>query len=223
MGRIFLFPGFGEDAYCFDELLPYLQKSHELFPVDYRPVLDKFTFPLISRMQFCHAIIRYYGIKKQDKIIGHSMGGYLAFQIREIIYNDICLVGSFCDPQKIIQFFPQSPRLSQLVAGSGLIKTDFLRNFLLSKIQDERIKTVQEKVMRNMKSFSNTQLALMLEVSYESKIISEQVNPLRIHAKTDKVVLPPDESYIEVDGGHFCMNLYPEQVASAMKENDFIS
>lgn len=221
MKNLFLLPGFAEDAFCFDELLPYFE-HYNVVKVNYRPVLNKFTFPIISRKQLCVELIKFYAIGRQDLIVGHSMGGYFAFQIREIQNNEICLIGAFCDPQKIIQFFPDSPRISQLIAGSGLIKTGILRKYLLSKIADERIKKVQEKIMKNMSTFTNHQLALMLEVSYEGKIISELPNPLRIHSKSDRVVTPPDEDFIEVDGGHFCLNLYPEQVAEAMKSHNFI-
>ena len=43
--RLFLLPGFGEDTFCFNEIIPFLnQHKYEIIHVDYRPVLDKFVF-----------------------------------------------------------------------------------------------------------------------------------------------------------------------------------
>ena len=40
-------PGFGEDSFCFDEIVPYLN-DFELKIVDYRPTLDKFIFSFVD-------------------------------------------------------------------------------------------------------------------------------------------------------------------------------
>ena len=75
-------PGFGEDSFCFDEIVPYLN-DFELKIVDYRPTLDKFIFPFISLRTFTKQLVADNNILKEDKIIGHSMGGYFAFSVRE--------------------------------------------------------------------------------------------------------------------------------------------
>ena len=103
MKKLFLMPGFGEDTFCFNELIPLIN-NHEFIHVDYRPVLDKFTFPFITVKQFATQLIKFYNIQPNDKIIGHSMGGYFSFQIREIQGNTICMIGSFNDPKKSIAY-----------------------------------------------------------------------------------------------------------------------
>lgn len=215
--KLFLLPGFGEDSFCFRELSQYL-KNYELIPIDYRPVLHKFSFPVISRKQFCRQLITQYNIQENDKLIGHSMGGYFSFQIREIIGNDICMIASFNDPGKLIHIIPQFPRATQIAALSGLLKTNILKNYLLNKIKDARYKDVQISVMDNFKNFSNTQLGLMMEMNMEECIPSNLPNPLRIHDKKDRVVAAPDQDYIQVNGGHFCLNLHAEETYLAMQD-----
>ncbi len=215
--KLFLLPGFGEDSFCFRELTQYL-KNYELITVDYRPVLHKFSFPFISRNQFCRQLITHYNIQENDKLIGHSMGGYFSFQIREIIGSEICMIASFSDPGKLIHILPQFPRATQIAALSGMLKTNFLKNFLLNKIKDENYKNIQMAVMDNFKNFSNIQLGLMMEMNMEDYIHSDLPNPLRIHDKKDRVVAAPDQHYIQINGGHFCLNLHAEETYMAMQD-----
>jgi len=210
-------PGFGEDSFCFDEIVPYLN-DFELKIVDYRPTLDKFIFPFISLRTFTKQLVADNNILKEDKIIGHSMGGYFAFSVRELTGAQICMIAAFSDPQKLYHFFPTFPRSTQLNIISGFLKTNYLKSFLLNKIKDEKIKKVQEAVMENFKTFSNLQLAKMMEMNYEKKIISSYPNPLRVHDVNDKVIGAPDEPFTSIAGGHFCLNLYPKETIEAMAD-----
>jgi hypothetical protein len=216
--RILLFPGFGEDTFCFNELIPLLeQHPYKLIHVDYRPILDKFIFPVISVLQFSRQLIKHYGIQKEDKLIGHSMGGYFSFQIREIIESEICMIGAFHDTKKVIHIFPQFPRITMFAALTGLVKTKLLKNYLLNKINDKKYKSIQSLIMDNFDNFTNNELALMIEMNYQNKINSTLPNPLRIHDKNDRIIAPPDEAYIQVEGGHFCLNIQPQETYLAMK------
>jgi hypothetical protein len=167
---------------------------------------------------FTKQLVEDNNILKEDKIIGHSMGGYFAFSVRELTGAQICMIAAFSDPKKVFHFFPAFPRSTQLNILSGLLKTDYLKSFLLDKIKDEKIKEVQETVMENFKTFSNIQLAKMMEMNYEKKIISYYPNPLRIHDEKDKVIKVPDEPFTSISGGHFCLNLYPKETIAAMKD-----
>ena len=217
--RILLLPGFGEDTFCFNELLEFIDdNSYEIIHVDYRKTLNQFTFPIITRKQFCKRLIEQYDIQKDDKLIGHSMGGYFAFQIREIIGSEICMIASFSDTKKVIHTVPKFPRITQIAAYTGLIKTSFLKKYLLDKIKNEDYKKVQKYIMENFNNFSNKELALMTEMFYEKGIQSNLPNPLRIHDKADKVCKFPDEDFIQIPGGHFNLNLYPAETYEAMKD-----
>lgn len=216
--RLFLLPGFGEDTFCFNNLIPYINKhKYKIIHVDYRPVLKKFTFPFITVQQFSKQLVNTYAIQSEDKLLGHSMGGYFSFQTRELLGNEICMIGAFNDPQKVIHTFPKMPRATMFAVLSGLIKTNTLKEYLLKKIKDENYRAVQEEIMDNFDTFSNYELALMLEMNYQKKIDSILPNPLRIHDKNDKIIAAPDEEYTAIKGGHFCLNLYPEDTYLAMQ------
>lgn len=215
--RILLLPGFGEDTYCFNEIIPFI-KGYKIIHVDYRNALSRFIFPFISVKQFSIELIKQYKISKDDKLIGHSMGGYFSFQIREILENKICMIASFNDTNKTIHLLPKFKRFTQLTAITGLSKTAFSRKYMLSRVKDEKYKTILNYTMRNFKTFTNIELALMTEMLYENKICSKLPNPLRIHDKADRVIKAPDEPYHQISGGHFCLNLYPMATYEAMKD-----
>lgn len=217
MNRIILLPGFGEDTYCFNEIIPLIKK-YEFIHVDYRPILDKFSLPFITVKQFAKQLIKHYNIQPNDKIIGHSMGGYFAFQIREMQGNKICMIASFNDPKKIIHFVPKIPRFTFLASFTGLVKKDFIKNYMLNRVKEENYKNILAKTMNNFNSFTNRQLSLMIEMNYQQKIKSILPNPLRIHDKKDRVATAPDEPYTQVSGGHFCLNLHPEETVNAMQD-----
>lgn len=215
--RILLLPGFGEDTYCFNEIIPYI-KGYQLIHIDYRPVLKEFIFPFISVKQFAIALIRHYKITSKDKLIGHSMGGYFSFQIREILENKICMISGFSDTKKTIHLFPRFSRFTQLTAITGLSKTEIVRNYMKSRVKDENYKSILDYTMRNFRYFTNIELGLMTEMLYEKGIPSKLPNPLRIHDRADRVIAPPDEPYHQVRGGHFCLNLFPEETIACMQE-----
>jgi hypothetical protein len=214
--KIFLLPGFGEDAFCFNDLKSHLS-DFNIVDVDYRKTLNKFNFPFITVKNFAKQLIKDYNIHSEDKLIGHSMGGYFSFQIREIQQNEICMIASFNDPNKVIHMIPEFTRFTQIASITGLVKMPFVKQYLLSKIKDEKIKNIQSHIMNNFSNFTNLQLALMIEMNYAPKIHSTLPNPLRIHDKKDKIVAAPDEHYIQIGGGHFCLNIEPEKVIDVMQ------
>lgn len=214
--RLFLIPGFGEDQQAFRQLAPYLA-DFELIYVDHRPVLDKILLFKMSSRRYAKHIAQHYGIRENDKIIGHSMGGYLAFQMREMFGNEICMIGAFSDPAKIIHLVPNLPLMTPIITASGFTKTEMARNYLQKKVAGKQIEQPLLEVLDNFKTFSNEQLFKLSLLTLEKKRESKLPNPLRIHAKDDSTIRYPYEPYEEVKGGHFCLNLYPEQVYQKMQ------
>jgi pimeloyl-ACP methyl ester carboxylesterase len=214
--RIFLLPGYGEDHRAFRQLAPYLG-AFELIPVDYRAVLSKLSVFSMSSEKLAKMLVSHYHIRERDLLAGHSMGGYLSFHIRELQGNRICMIGSFSDPGKIVHLVPDWPVLTPVFAGTGFSKTKTARRFLQKKVAGRDFEQAMMEVVDNFRTFSNEELLKLSLLTLEKKPFSQLPNPLRIHADNDRTVRPPDESYHKVEGGHFCLNLYPEQVFNAME------
>ena len=217
ISRIFLLPGFGENSTMYDPLLPYLG-DYEVIHVDYRKVLPQISLFNIQGIEVVKKIIQHYRILPEDKLIGHSTGGYFAFLIREIQQNEICMIGGFSDTNAKIVHFTPYPFITPFLSITGLIKSPLTKNYMLSKVKGRDVEKPLMEVMGHFKDFSNEDLfKLSWILTYDEKPISVLPNPLRIHAKDDRVVRKPDEPFVEVKGGHFPIDLDLENVVKAMK------
>ena len=217
ISRIFLLPGFGENSTMYDPLLPYLG-DYEVIHVDYRKVLPQISLFNIHGIEVVKKIIQHYRILPEDKLIGHSTGGYFAFLIREIQQNEICMIGGFSDTNAKIVHFTPYPFITPFLSITGLIKSPLTKNYMLSKVKGRDVEKPLMEVMGHFKDFSNEDLfKLSWILTYDEKPISVLPNPLRIHAKDDRVVRKPDEPFVEVKGGHFPIDLDLENVVKAMK------
>ncbi|MCO5232538.1 MAG: alpha/beta hydrolase [Chitinophagales bacterium] len=216
--RIFLFPGFGENAEAYDPLIPYL-KGYEIKYVDYRKVLSQIPFFNINGFEIAKVIIQHYGIQPEDKLVGHSTGGYFSFLIREIIGNEICMIAGFSDCAKVVHPFSHSWLTTPLLSITGFTKSVYARKYMLDKVKGKPIAAPMERAMLQMKDFNNIELfKISMVLALDEKPISPLPSPLRIHSKTDKLVRLPDEPYVEVEGGHFPMDLDIHGVVKAMQD-----
>ncbi|MCO5230665.1 MAG: alpha/beta hydrolase [Chitinophagales bacterium] len=215
--RIFLFPGFGENSEAYDPLIPYL-KDYEIKHVDYRKILSQVPFFNTSGWEIVKLIIKHYGIQPEDKLVGHSTGGYFAFLIREIIGNEICMIAGFSDCGKVVHPLSYPWFTTPFLSISGFTGSRYARKYMLDKVKGKPVAVPMERAMLQMKDFNNEELfKISMVLALDEKPLSVLPHPLRIHSKSDKLVRSPDEPYVEVDGGHFPMDLDIKGVVKAMQ------
>lgn len=214
--RVALLPGFGEDTSCFRGIRPAL-KNYDIIDIDYRPVLKKFNFLNLNVYSFVKELVKHYKIKPEDKLLGHSMGGYFSSAIMNLYGNDVASICSFSDPHKIIRATENVP-LSYFIAFSGLLQSKPMRDYFHKTCKGKPHEAEMMSVVDNFKTFTPVELTKMMKMSYAEKLKFKHKLPLRIHSKTDRVVRPPDEPYVEVGGGHFSMVLCPEEVLNILSE-----
>ena len=210
--KIYFLPGFGEDSFVFDNLKKYFI-NYQIIDVNYRVSLDKISFATIDVRLLCQQLILEYGITKDDILIGHSMGGYFSFVIRETILCQIVMLASFSNPNKIVRLV-RKQWVNVAMAKMSLLHKAFFQNFLLKASKGKYFEQEIEKVIRNFSNFSTAQISKMMKLSFGKPIQSVLENPLRIHAKDDIIVRPPDEPYELCSLGHFCLILETEVIAS---------
>jgi hypothetical protein len=209
--RILLLPGFGEDAFAFEKVRKYF-KEYQLVDVNYRNSLDQLSFSDIDVWKLSKLLVAEYQITKNDILIGHSMGGYFSFVIRELVFCEIVLVASFSNPQKVKRVV-YNKWFNLSLAKLGLLHKKFFQNYLLKPYRDKYFEKEMQNVVQNFNTFSTAQLSKMMKLSFGEEVESTLKNPLRIHAKNDRVVSVPDEKYESCNLGHFCMHLEEELVA----------
>lgn len=215
MSRIVLLPGYGENAErAFRELRPYLPEKQKIH-VDFRPVLKKTPLWEMNGAAFAKKLIQHYQIQPDDVLLGHSMGGYFSYHIHLQQGNPTGMLCSFSNPAKVIHMTPY-PVLTPVLAISGISKSDWAKNYIGQRIKGRNIEKIMLEVMDNFKTFSNEELFKLSLITLEKAPVSPK-KVLRIHAKDDRVVRTPDEHYEQVQGGHFCLNLHPEETAAALQ------
>ena len=210
--KIYFLPGFGEDSFVFDNLKKYFS-NYQIIDVNYRASLDKISFAAIDVRLLCKQLILEYGITKDDILIGHSMGGYFSFVIREIIFCQIVMLASFSNPNKIVRLV-RKQWVNVAMAKMSLLRKTFFQNLLLKASKGKYFEQEVEKVIRNLSNFSTAQISKMMKLSFGKPVPSVLENPLRIHAKNDVIVRPPDEPYEPCSLGHFCLILETEVIAN---------
>ncbi len=215
--RIFLLPGFGEDHRAFRNLAPYLRDKFNLIHVDYRPLLRRMNHLEVDQQLLATNLVEYYNIHPDDRLIGHSMGGFFSYNIAAHQGNPVAMLGAFSDSNKIIRMTESKPINYSMVA-SGILKTPVMRFYISQRGRQGRVKDEMLDVQRNFKSFSNDDLVKMLTLSYSEMPPPALREPLRIHALDDTVIRPPDEPFHQVKGGHFSLIFHPEQVYEGMED-----
>jgi pimeloyl-ACP methyl ester carboxylesterase len=213
--KIFLLPGFGENERCFRNLHPFLSK-YELIHVDYRPVLKKISLLETKPSVMAKNIIQHYNIRENDKLVGHSMGGYFSHVISVEQGNPTCLIGSFTDANKIVRF-TEVQAVNHFVTGSGLIKTPLMLSYIQQRNKEAHVRNEMSQIHSNFKTFTNDALLKMSIMSFGEDLPPAPVPTFHIHATDDKVVRPPDAHYHKVRGGHFCLVFHPDEVHEKME------
>ncbi len=220
ISRIFILPGFGVNSVMYEPLASYLEsQGFQVKHIDYRQILPQVSLTQMTGIDIVQKIIKHYRILPEDKLIGHSTGGYFSFLIREIQQNEICMISSFSDCKKKIVHFLPSPYFTPILSLTGFIKSSYSKNHMLSKIKGRDIEKPTMEVMEHFSDFSNEDLfKLSWVITFDEKPISRLPNPLRIHSKEDRVVRAPDEPYVKVKGAHFPLQLDFEGVVEAMQD-----
>jgi hypothetical protein len=214
--RIFLLPGFGEDHRCYRNLVPRLRSDFQLIHVDYRPALNNFPLWETKPKTMARSLMEYYNIQPNDKLVGHSMGGYFSYAISTIQGNPVAMLGSYSDASKIVRM-TQNKFFNYSFVGTGLIKTPLMKLYISHRTNNKQFLPEMLEIQDNFQSFSNTDMLKMLQLSYGGDLPPPSTQPYRIHALDDAVVRPPDEAFHEVPGGHFSLVFHPDEVLEKLQ------
>ena len=209
--RIIFIHGFGENESIFSKIAPFIPGEHIFLNV-WELVGNK-PLPGLNVLDFTKSLVEKYNITPQDIIIGHSMGGWIAWHIKHFTGSPIVQIASWTDPDR-----PISPvsnvKVIYWMVRNGLFFNRFIKRRFSSKgykgkpsrqIYEE---TFDQLVYGNKQNVIN-QLRLILTPTTERPTVQPD---LRIHARADLVVRPPREPFLEVPGDHFTLYTDPEAV-----------
>lgn len=224
--RIVLLPGFGEDKRIFRKIAPYLS-NYELLHIDYRSVLDRFTPEDIEMKYFIEALRQQYSITKDDILIGHSLGGFIAHQFRQLLGCDNCLIASFTNPKKIKLPYNYRKLTKWITNNKGLFTSGTFKNIIRLKYHNHPAMPELENSLEVFEQYGKKDIYKLLRLlqpkrkSFLKWLLPDpiQITPsLILHPIKDSIVAPPDEPHIQLPGNHFSPATQPELVGQHLEQ-----
>ena len=209
--RILFIHGFGEDEAIFSKITPFIGGQHQLLNV--WDLLGNEPRPDINVLDFSKEIVDKYAITKDDVIIGHSMGGWIAYYIKHITGSSIIQIGSWTHFDRVILPISKPSTIYWLVRN-GLLFNHIQKGLYTffgykNKPSKEIFRTIYDSLIKGNKENIVNQLRLILTPVPEQITIQPD---LRIHARKDLVIRPPCEPFHLVSGDHFTLYTNPQEV-----------
>jgi hypothetical protein len=214
--RIIFIHGFGETENIFDKIAPALPGEH-IF-INLWEALGNQSRPDLNIVVFAKETIQKYSIGPNDIIVGHSLGGKIAWYIKHFNGNRIVQIASWTSQKKIVMPI-KNIRLIYWLTKRGLFLNRFAKKYFVNaayknKPSREIYEQTFDRLSTGNKNCVINQLRLVLEPVKEPVAVAPD---LRIHAKKDKVIRCPDESFEEVSGDHFTLWTEPEKVIAPIR------
>ncbi|MDB5248144.1 MAG: hypothetical protein JWQ40_2538 [Segetibacter sp.] len=209
--RLFFIPGFGEDETIFDKIKPFI--PGEKVMLNNWTLLGNEPRKDLDALQYAKQLIERFQIMKEDVIIGHSLGGWVAFHIKHIIDCRIIQIASWTDDKKVVKLVSNARFMYWLIQRgwyfNNVAKNIIARLQYRNKPSLELFLTIFERLKRGNKENVINQLRVVFNPVNETIIAMPD---LRIHSKNDNVILYPDQPFHEVPGDHFTLYTHPEAV-----------
>ena len=208
--RLIFIPGFGEDPSIFDKIHPNLP-ADKVFADNWKLLGNKPRRDL-DVLQYARELVERFSIGPEDVVVGHSMGGWVAWHIKHFTGSRIIQISSWTDPRKVV--VPVHNRnLIYAAVKSGLVYNVLTKRLIVWK--DYRNKPSRETfsaVMENLVSGDIDNVLNQLRIIFNPTEKITVKPDLRIHARADTIIRYPDHPTVEVPGDHFSLYTYPEVV-----------
>lgn len=219
--RIFFIPGFGEKPNAFDKIAPHIA-GDKVF-IDCWEEIGDTPRKDINVLKLANELVNKYSITPDDVIIGHSMGGWIAYHTKHVTGCRIIQVASWTKPDRVITPI-QNRKIIYWFMRSGLALNRLSLRFMVWKFyrhkpsKDIFAETFGSLVFGNKGNVVN-QMRVILEPVTETITVQPD---LRIHAKRDNIIrYPKGEECCTVSGDHFTLVTHPEEVYGPI--NDFLT
>lgn len=210
--RIIYIPGLGEKPNIFDKIAPHIPGTDKLFLDNWELLGDIFKKET-DVLQYAKLLVAKYNIGTQDVIIGHSMGGWIAYHIKHLVNCRIIQIASWTDSKKIVR--PTSNlSIIYFLTKSGLYFNRLIQQLtLLKSYKGKASAPIFMESFDRVRTGNSNNVLNQLNIVFKPMNTIVTVTPdMRIHATGDALVLVPSEPFVEVPGDHFCLYTHPQDV-----------
>ncbi len=218
MNRYIFIHGYVEDSTVFDNLRPLLP-DHEPVLIDLEAEFSRWK-PTgnMTVVRVAEYLVKTHNITKDDVLIGHSMGGWISIHVKQLTGCITVQLASWTDQAKLVSPI-HSLGVLLFMVKTGIMQGSGFRDYAKKQYPFDESRAmhrhwVDEKMAKQSRQFVAQQVQILF-----GKVPPLTVSPdLRIHARPDNIVRPPDEPFAEVSGDHFSLYFHAPVVAEAMKE-----
>ncbi len=211
--RLIFIHGFLERENIFDKVAPALE-GEKIF-VNFWSLLDEKPRHDLNINDFAKEVIEKFGIIESDVLIGHSLGGWMAYHIKSYVHCRIVLISSFTDVNKIGAPIRNTRIIYGFVALGLKVLYPFRslkKMFLLLNYKNTPKELFSQAFDDITKKENHENVINQLKLIFEPVKKIFETPDLRIHAKLDPVVHAPKEKYYEIPGNHLTIYTQPETV-----------
>lgn len=216
MKRLILIHGYAEDLTIFDALRPLLPSANVL-AINVETEFDSWPAKTpVNAHALAAFLAKQYTITADDMVIGHSMGGWIAINIKAVTGARVVQIASFTNQRKIVTPVYHAETL-RFLANAGLLQTRFSIAIVKYRYPFHESRALNNLLLDQLRMMRRAYIAWQLSVLF-APVPPLRVSPdLRIHATADNIVQPPDEPYAVVPGDHFCLVFHPMAVAQVIQ------
>ncbi len=213
--RIIFIHGLGENESIFKNIAPAIG-NEQLF-LNVWDILGNEKQEGLNVYNFSKKIAAQYNISSNDWVIGHSMGGWIAYYIKHHTNCRIIQIASSTNIDRAITPI-RSGKIAYWLTRNGLIFNNFLKWLNVKQYKGLPSQQILAETFTNLINGNKECVISQLKLIYEAVPAINVVPDLRIHALKDALVKPPKEPFHEVPGDHFSLITHPEEVIKPILE-----
>ncbi|CCG98765.1 hypothetical protein FAES_0754 [Fibrella aestuarina BUZ 2] len=212
--RLIYIHGYVEDPGIFDQLAPLLP-GEDVLKLNLRDEFARWN-PAdrgVNVSSLAAYLAGTYQIDPADVVIGHSMGGWIAVNLKAQTGCGAVQISSYTDPRKIVTVTRNIALLRWLVR-IGLVQSLRFARYALSKYPFEQSRALHRQLIDAMRAQPRRYIYQQLRVLLAPPDVPPAMPDVRIHTRPDNVLRAPDEPYYETSGDHFNLVFHPDEVAA---------
>ncbi|WP_375443875.1 alpha/beta fold hydrolase [uncultured Fibrella sp.] len=214
MLRLIYIHGYVEDPSIFDNLAPLLP-AESVLKLNLQDEFARWNpdDQTVNVSTLATYLAKTHQISASDVVIGHSMGGWIAANLKAQTGCRAVLIASYTDQKKLITF-THNIQVVRLLLKVGVVQSQWFARYTLKKYPFNESRVLHKTLIGTMTSQPRRYIYQQLRVLLAPSPIPPASPDLRIHARPDNIVRRPDEGYVETPGDHFNLVFYPDTVAA---------
>lgn len=216
MKRLLLLHGYTESGSIFTPLLPLLPPALPVQLLELPEALAGWRPEgPVNVATVARRLVAFYTITAADVVLGHSMGGWLAAYLKQETGCTAVLLSGFTSQDRIVSRI-RSLGWLRLLTYSGLVQSGWAGARFKRGYRPAESRALYHQLVDDTSRLGRRHLFQQLQVLFAPAPPLTVAPDLRLHARADAIIRPPQEPYVEISGDHFGHYFYPGQVVAAL-------